>query len=296
VTRVAPLRLLALLTGLAACLPASAAPIAGAASIATEDSPQIAATLEGAPVADAPIRTAAADDPAPVATVAPPAPPVATAAAVVPATTPAATPATGACPAPAEIARKLQARYDETRAFRAEFEQETYVVALGERDQARGTVAFSKPGRMRWDFTEPTEQQIVSDGATLWIYQPAERQVLQAAFQAAFVSTTPVSFLAGVGRITDDFVAEPATHPCTAARAYVQLAPKVEQGLGGLELTVDRATYDIVEAAVTDPIGNVTTLRFLDMQRNVEIPAAAFTFTVPPGVDVIMAPGSAPPL
>jgi outer membrane lipoprotein carrier protein len=295
VTRVAPLRLLALLTGLAACLPASAAPIAGAAPLATDDPAPTAAVLEGTP-ADAPIRTAAADDPAPVITVAPMTPPVGTAVPVVPAAPAAATPVTDACPAPADITRRLQARYDETRAFRADFEQETYVVALGERDQARGTVAFSKPGRMRWDFTAPTKQQIVSDGATLWIYQPAERQVLQAGFQSAFVSTTPVSFLAGVGRITDDFVAEPATHPCTAARAYVQLAPKVDQGLGGLELAVDRATYDIVEAAVTDPVGNVTTLRFLNMQRNVEIPPAAFTFTVPPGVDVIMAPGSAPPL
>jgi len=196
-----------------------------------------------------------------------------------------------ACPAPEEIVRQLQARYDQTRAFRAGFVQETLVLALGERDQQRGTVAFQKPGRMHWTFTAPTRQEIISDGATLWIYQPAERQVLKAAFEAAFVSTTPVSFLAGVGRINDDFRVASGARACTAERAYVLLVPKNGQNLGSLELTVDRSAWDILGATVTDPLGNVTTVTFEDLERNVEIPVEAFTFEVPDGVDVIHAPG-----
>jgi outer membrane lipoprotein carrier protein len=203
---------------------------------------------------------------------------------------PAAAPKT-ACPEPGTIVRRLQERYDQTRAFRADFVQETQVVALGDREQARGTVAFQKPGRMHWHFTEPTPQEIVSDGTTLWIYQPAERQVLRAAFRAAFVSTTPVSFLAGVGRISDDFRAGNAPRPCTAERAYVLLLPKNGQDLGSLELTVDRAAFDIVGAAVTDPLGNVTTVTFSKLERNVEIPEDTFEFEVPAGVDVVVAPG-----
>ena len=76
---------------------------------------------------------------------------------------------------------------------------------MGQREEAFGTVVFVKPGRMRWEFQAPQRQSIVADGTTLWIYQPDERQVLKGSFNAAFVSTTPVSFLAGVGRIKDDF-------------------------------------------------------------------------------------------
>jgi len=277
-TRPASLRLLGFLVGLAACLPVAATTVADDAPRAAAPDPpampalEVAAVATSTPAAPAPGATPAV--PAAVATVA----------------------AADSCPAPDEIVRLLQARYDETKAFRADFEQETYVIALGERDHARGTVAFSKPGRMRWDFVSPTPQRIVSDGTTLWIYQPEEQQVLRAAFQAAFVSTTPVSFLAGVGRIVDDFDPRPATRACTETRAYVQLEAKDSRSLGGLELTVDRETFDIVEAAVTDPLENVTTLRFSDMQRNVEIPPEEFLFKVPAGVDVIVAPGSAPPL
>jgi outer membrane lipoprotein carrier protein len=192
------------------------------------------------------------------------------------------------------IVQKLQARYDTTRAFRADFRQTTTIAAMGARDEAGGTVAFKKPGKMRWEYLTPELQSIISDGTTLWIYQPADRQVLKAPFKAAFVSTTPVSFLAGVGRITDEFHPEADPRGCSGDRVYVRLLPRTQQDLGSLAFAVDRASFDIVAAEVTDPIGNVTALSFLGQRRNVEIPDDEFRFVVPPGIDVVTAPGAAP--
>jgi len=201
----------------------------------------------------------------------------------------------GACPDPATIVRKLQERYDETRTFRAQVRQEMKVKSLDVSDVSDGSVVFKKPGKMRWDFQTPRAQQIVSDGSLLWIYQPDDRQVLKAPFKAAFVSTTPVSFLLGVGRITDEFRPEKDRRGCTDSRLYVALAAKNAEEVGALAFGVDRASYDIVEAAVTDPLGNVTTLTFSDITRNGDVPDATFEFTVPAGVDVITPPGVAPP-
>jgi outer membrane lipoprotein carrier protein len=201
-------------------------------------------------------------------------------------------PADAACPEPAAVVQRLQARYDTTTAFRAAFTHVTTVAALGESEEARGTVAFKKPGRMRWDYRAPQEQLIVSDGTTLWIYQPADHQVLKAPFKAAFMSTTPVSFLAGVGRISDDFHAERDSRGCSAGRIHVKLVPKNTQDLGSLSVAVDPTTFDIIEATVTDPIGNVTVLGFADVVRNVDIPDGEFHFEVPAGVDVVAAPGA----
>ena len=203
-----------------------------------------------------------------------------------------AAPAAVTCPEPAAIVQKLQARYDTTKAFRADFTQVTSVAALGESEEAHGTVAFKKAGKMRWDYHAPQEQLIVSDGTTLWIYQPADHQVLKAPFKAAFVSTTPISFLAGVGRISDDFHAERDSRGCDAERIHVKLVPKTSQDMGSLGVAVDPATFDILEAAVTDPIGNVTVLGFANVVRNIEIPDGEFHFEVPAGVDVVAAPGA----
>src|SRR6185436_15325593 len=90
------------------------------------------------------------------------------------------------CPDPATIVKKLQARYDETKAFKAKFRQEMKVASLGVSDESEGTVVFKKPGKMRWEFATPRVQQIVSDGATLWIHQPDDRQVIKAPFTGAF--------------------------------------------------------------------------------------------------------------
>jgi outer membrane lipoprotein carrier protein len=287
-----PRRVLAFLLGMAACLPVPPVTTAGDAPARAGGR---AVTAPADRPADAPAmeRHAAAPSPRPAGAGAPS--PLAPRSQGSPAAGGAAAPA--GCPAPAEIVRRLQARYDTTAAFRADVRQETMVLALGEREVATGTVAFKKPGRMRWEFREPHRQLIISDGATLWIYQPAEKQVLKAAFQAAFVSTTPVSFLAGVGRISDDFRAEPADRPCTAERLFVDLVPKSEaQSLGKLVFAVERGTFDILEASVTDPVGNVTTLGFSNLQRNVAIPDDEFRFTVPAGVDIVTAPAAAPPL
>jgi outer membrane lipoprotein carrier protein len=204
--------------------------------------------------------------------------------------------ANAACPDPATIVTKLQQRYDETRAFRAEFKQEMRVASLGASDESVGTVVFKKPGKMRWDFQTPHVQQIVSDGDLLWIYQPEDRQVLKAPFKGAFVSTTPVSFLLGVGRIADDFRPAPDPRGCSATRLYVGLTAKnAAENVGAIAFGVERETFDIVEAAVTDPFGNVTTLSFSNIARNVDVPDATFRFEPPPGVDVITPPGAAMP-
>ena len=205
-------------------------------------------------------------------------------------------PAGHACPEPATIVKKLQERYDETKTFRAKVRQEMKVVSIGVSDVSDGSVVFRKPGRMRWDFTTPRVQQIVSDGTTLWIYQPDDRQVLKAPFRAAFVSTTPVSFLLGVGRISDEFRPEPDPRGCNATRLYVSLKAKNTDDVGALAFGVDRTTFDIVEAAVTDPLGNVTTITFSDITRNGDEPDATFDFQIPSGIDVITPPGAmAPP-
>ena len=197
-------------------------------------------------------------------------------------------------PGAAGLAQRVQARYDATEDFTANVIQEMTVASLGKTIRSEGTVAFKKPGKMRWEFPGDAAQTIVADGTTLWLYQPAEKQVLKAPFQAAFSSSTPISFLAGVGRISEDFdvsVAGDATGPVADDVVDLLLVSKRDaDNVGRLRLTVVRDSGDIRAAAITDPLGNVTRLEFSNMQRNVHLGAERFVFEVPPGVDVITAP------
>ncbi len=188
-----------------------------------------------------------------------------------------------------EVVRRLQARYDSTKDFTADFSEAVEAATLGKTLESSGQVFFKRPGRMRWEFVEPEQQTIVADGQTLWVHQPDHHQVLKAPFRAAFQSATPISFLFGVGELAKDFTPSLVPIPGTDV-IRLKLVPKQEHEIGVLVLDVNPQTYDIVAAEVTDPLGNVTRLKFSNLKRDVGLEDSKFTFTTPPGTDVVEPP------
>ncbi|MFI5394835.1 MAG: outer membrane lipoprotein carrier protein LolA [Candidatus Binatia bacterium] len=191
------------------------------------------------------------------------------------------------------IVQRVQERYDATRDFTATVTQEMTIASLGKTTTARGTVAFKKPGKMRWELDHDTPQVIVADGSTLWLYQPKEHQVLKAPFDAAFRSTTPISFLTGVGRIVQDFDVSADGTSADGQLVHLMLVSRRDSAtVGKLRLTVARDSGEIRGAEVHDPLGNVSRLQFDDIRRNQDLSDDRFVFQLPQGVDVITAPVS----
>ena len=54
--------------------------------------------------------------------------------------------------------------------FEAQFTQFTLDGSGRLLDQAAGRMAIFRPGRFRWDYTQPDQQLILADGNNLWIY------------------------------------------------------------------------------------------------------------------------------
>jgi len=67
-------------------------------------------------------------------------------------------------------------------------------------------VQIKKPGMMRWRYTWPEVKLFVSDGASLYSYIPADQQVIVGTVPAGDNVSTPALFLAGRGRLAEDFV------------------------------------------------------------------------------------------
>lgn len=188
-----------------------------------------------------------------------------------------------------EVVRRVQARFDATSDFTADVRQELVMISTNRTFHGKGNVAFKRPGRMRWALKDGEEQVIIADGTTLWVYQPEERQVLKSPFQSAFRSSSPISFLTGVGRIDRDFTV--TLDETGEGKVYLLLVPRTDESeIGRLRLTIDTTDYDIAGAEIRDPLGNVTKLEFTNLKRNVGLDDAVFKFEVPPGVDIIEAP------
>ena len=108
-----------------------------------------------------------------------------------------------------EVARRVQGYYERIRDLRARFAQTTRSVTLGSAGgtalDAEGEVFFAKPGRMRWSYSRPQQSLVVSDGETLWIYDPEQKEAQRMSVTAAFVSGAALQFLLGEGDLLAEF-------------------------------------------------------------------------------------------
>src|SRR5881397_644580 len=103
-----------------------------------------------------------------------------------------------------DVVRDLEAAYSRVTDLRAEFTQTAFNKSLNQTIPAQGTVYLKKGGRLRWEYTEPTPQEIVSDGRKLWVYTPALNQVNVGDAPEALAGPAG-SFLAGLGRLRAEF-------------------------------------------------------------------------------------------
>src|SRR5262249_57092091 len=75
-----------------------------------------------------------------------------------------------------DVVREIEAVYGRMTDLRADFTQTAFNKSLNQTIPARGTVYLKKGGKLRWEYTEPTPQEIVSDGKKLWGYTPTLNQ------------------------------------------------------------------------------------------------------------------------
>ncbi|HYB89448.1 MAG TPA: outer membrane lipoprotein chaperone LolA [Candidatus Binataceae bacterium] len=178
----------------------------------------------------------------------------------------------------------LQRHYQATNAYSAKFDEK--ITAVGAPPRARqGTVYFKKPGRMRWEFKAPAEELILSDGKNLYNYDPGLNQVLETPLEQALRAPGATEFLLGVGNLKRDF---DATAPAaTPADGQVHVALKPKQGGYAIELGLDPAKYDIRSLRLIDQLGNVTAIQFNEVNDTVDLADSLFTFTPPPGADIV---------
>jgi outer membrane lipoprotein carrier protein len=202
------------------------------------------------------------------------------------------------CATGQEVLNEIQNRYEKTDDFEARFIQEYIGKVMKQPNRGEGKVYFKKRGMMRWDYTVPN-QKLLSDGHTLWYYQPEEKQVLVSDVSRVLKEKTPLAFLAGEGNLSRDFDILNLNESVSQKEdSYVvELVPKeLLATLSKLMLTVDKKTYTVLQADVFDGLGNVTRTRFIDIKTNVGLSNSFFHFSIPPGTEVIkMQESTTPP-
>ena len=189
-----------------------------------------------------------------------------------------------------DVVREIESVYSRMTDLRADFTQTAFNKSLNQTIPARGTVYLKKGGKLRWEYREPTPQEIVSDGATLWVYTKTLNQVNMGPAPEALAGPAG-SFLAGLGRLRTEFQVRflnPAQPKDAEGNWALDLTPKQPlPTLTRLILSVDPKSWEIRKAIVHDQFENTVTMRFTKMAVNSGLPEKTFTFVAPKGVVIV---------
>lgn len=148
--------------------------------------------------------------------------------------------------------------------------------------QSSGTFALQRPGKFRWSYEKPYQQLLVSDGVTLWSYDPELHQVAVKKIGAAF-GASPAALLAG-----QDLERHFELREVAAAEGIEYVEATSKTGDASFErVRIGFAANQPVSMEIHDSFGQTSLLRFTRFEANPSLAASLFRFSAPPGADVI---------
>ena len=148
---------------------------------------------------------------------------------------------------------------------------------------AAGKLYLQRPGKFRWDYSEPSEQLVLADGKQIWFY---DKDLAQANVRDmdTTLASTPASLLSGGGSVSTQF--DVKALPPSGGLEWFQLIPRHAD----TDFQLVRIGFDKGELAsmfLADKLNQVTQLTFSHPKRNEKFAPDLFSFVPPPGVDVI---------
>ena len=173
-------------------------------------------------------------------------------------------------------------RLEATESLQANFEQTTYAEGQMRGERSTGRMIVSRPLKFAWLVDEPFEQQVISDGQTLWVYEP---DLMQATYQPVTdqIQQSPAMILAqprqALGQRYD--VVEASDKELTAYRLYPH-----DTNAMFTDMTLLFESGVISEIRLTDNLGQDTRISLTEVRVGETLDPGLFDFEPPPGTDV----------
>ena len=149
-------------------------------------------------------------------------------------------------------------------------------------EKSEGRFYLAKPGRFRWNYETPYQQEIISDGNKVWFYDADLEQVTVKRLGKA-IGATPAMLLSGEMDLNDNFIVEKEGED--EGLQWVKLRPKdADSTFKYILIGLDGDQVGGMELG--DNFGQVTRIYFSEVKINGLIEEKQFRFIAPPGVDV----------
>ena len=171
--------------------------------------------------------------------------------------------------------------------FEAEFHQESTLKAMDIKDFASGKIFVRYPGMMRWVYEKPEKQVIITDGYKLWIYRPADNQVMTGSAPAFFSDGKGASFLSDIKLIRKKF--KISLEDSKDNFFYELKLRPLEEALDvkDIRLSITKNTFTVIRIITYNAYGDENRIDLINHQFKVKLDDSLFSFEIPPGADVL---------
>lgn len=178
--------------------------------------------------------------------------------------------------------QQLMAKLEVMGGFSANFTQVVSDADGNELQQQTGVLKVRRPNLIYWETLEPDETLVVSDGETLWFYNPFVEQV--SAFNVSnAVANTPILLLSDTDEsLWQDYnVTAKSSSDEGASYSIASLDENAQVKTLDLSFNGDQLTSFIIE----DATGQFSKFNLTDVSSDPLPELEQFNFTLPEGVD-----------
>jgi len=199
---------------------------------------------------------------------------------------------------PEDTATRVQLQIDKIQSLSFNFYQQTRGEMTGRPRKGSGKAIFSKKdgnSRMRWDYSSPDKQVIVSDGSVFSMYFDDLKQMIVTPAENIKTDLT-YSFFTGRGNLKNDFHILPPdekTGANTEEFQIIKLVPKQPHSqVQDIHVWVTESSL-IRRLNIRDLFGTITVLNFSDIQVDSLVGAdektlqSLFSFIPPKDTEII---------
>lgn len=173
--------------------------------------------------------------------------------------------------------------YKQTQAVRAQFHQLVTDRQGRKVQEVYGEMQLKRPNKFRWDYSKPFEQQIISDGERVWLYDIELAQVTVRPLGKA-LGSSPAALLAGDSNLDKNFKLKNVIS--TDGIDWVSADPNDEES-GFEKILIGFKNNLLQEMQLVDSFGHQTKIVFSKLENNPVINNKLFLFKPPANVDVV---------
>ena len=188
--------------------------------------------------------------------------------------------ATGAATAGGK--ERLQTFLDGVQSLQARFDQSVFDTSQGQTRRLEGMFYLQRPGKFRWDYTEPKGQLVLADGKTVWLVEDDLRQAYQKR-QSEALRGTPALLLTEQLKLEDHF--EIADLGAGQDLEWVELIPRDPESQF-TRVLLAFAGNELRRMELADKFGQVTRFGFSDIRRNARLDPDLFVYVPPRGTQM----------